>query len=327
MAARAPDGAAGLGDFQAESVYATSRFQGEGAAAEIRAALLTALDSFKASTGSTPDAIVIIRGGGAVNDLAWLNDYELVRCICELEVPVLTGIGHERDSTVLDEVANTRFDTPSKVISGIEQVIAMRVAEAKAYFEQIARAAGKNTQTVRRAVEQADATVKSGASRHLANARQVSSELMAQLRIGSVRAVKDAAELAQALAVEVRFEASQAVRTASAESRQLLGAVTERAGADVRTARDDVDRSFADVGVYSRQAVSTASTQSQALMREIAGQGPEKTLARGFAIVRAVDGVTVTSARDVPVGALLDIQFRDGQLAVSTADEKGRKRT
>ena len=50
------------------------------------------------------DAVVIIRGGGAVNDLAWLNDYDLARCICELDIPVLTGIGHERDSTVLDEM-------------------------------------------------------------------------------------------------------------------------------------------------------------------------------------------------------------------------------
>jgi exodeoxyribonuclease VII large subunit len=46
---------------------------------------------------------VIIRGGGAVNDLARLNDYELARFICLSPVHVLTGIGHERDSTVLDE--------------------------------------------------------------------------------------------------------------------------------------------------------------------------------------------------------------------------------
>ncbi|UUZ77405.1 hypothetical protein LP414_09365 [Polaromonas sp. P1(28)-13] len=60
--------------------------------------------------------------------MAWLNDYDLTRFICDLSIPVLTGIGHERDSTVLDEVAHTRFDTPSKVIAGIEQLIFKRVA-------------------------------------------------------------------------------------------------------------------------------------------------------------------------------------------------------
>jgi exodeoxyribonuclease VII large subunit len=55
------------------------------------------------------DALIIIRGGGAVNDLAWLNDYELTKFICLCTIPVLTGIGHERDSTVLDEVAHKSF--------------------------------------------------------------------------------------------------------------------------------------------------------------------------------------------------------------------------
>ncbi len=81
-----------------------------------------------------PDAVVIIRGGGAVNDLAWLNDYELAKLISTLNIPVLTGIGHERDNTILDEVSNIRFDTPSKVAAGIEQVIKRRVEEAKANF-------------------------------------------------------------------------------------------------------------------------------------------------------------------------------------------------
>lgn len=77
----APQGAAGLGDFQAEAtrlerfgicrfVYATSRFQGEGAANEIKAALQSALEHWRDSAMPSPDAIVIIRGGGAVTFLA-----------------------------------------------------------------------------------------------------------------------------------------------------------------------------------------------------------------------------------------------------------------
>jgi exodeoxyribonuclease VII large subunit len=308
----APDGAAGLGDFQAEAerlerfgicrfVYATSRFQGEGAAAQIVAVLLAALDAFKSSTGASPDAIVIIRGGGAVNDLAWLNDYGLVRAVCGLKVPVLTGIGHERDSTVLDEVANTRFDTPSKVIAGIEQVIGKRAAEAKAFYEQIVLVAGRNIQTVRMVAEQADAAVRSGASRQLALATQASAALMAELRVASVRTTKDAAESSKAMFAEVRHAA----------------------GLQLSQASERVPTLMAEVSGAARQSVVQASDQSQALMREIAGQGPEKTLARGFAIVRDSAGATLTSAMDVPAGASLEIQFRDGQLVTTTADAKG----
>jgi exodeoxyribonuclease VII large subunit len=56
----------------------------------------------------------VIRGGGAVTDLAWLNDLDLAKLLCQSRLAVFTGIGHERDSTILDEIAHRRFDTPSK---------------------------------------------------------------------------------------------------------------------------------------------------------------------------------------------------------------------
>lgn len=170
----APPDAAGLGDFRAEAdrlelhgvcrfVYMHSRFQGEGAAVEIRKALMQALEKWGSMPKILPDAVVIIRGGGAANDLAWLNDYELARCICDLEVPVFTGIGQERDSTVLDEAAHSKFDTPGKVISGIEKIIRMRAQVSKENFEQITKMAGHAATTARWAVVHFDAVaIKSG---------------------------------------------------------------------------------------------------------------------------------------------------------------------
>lgn len=106
----APQGGAGLGDFQAEAsrlqhhgvcqfFYAYSLFQGETAPAQIRHEMLAALENMAANHPWSVDAVVIIRGGGAVNDLAWLNDYALARAICELDIPVLTGIGPQCQTT------------------------------------------------------------------------------------------------------------------------------------------------------------------------------------------------------------------------------------
>ena len=121
--------AAGLGDFArdadrlqrhglCQAVYAHSRFKSDGAAASIRKLIEQSMVSW--SSPELRDAIVIILGGGAVNDLAWLNDYDLARFICLGPVRVLTGIGHERDNTLLDEVAHPRFDTPSKIAPAIQ---------------------------------------------------------------------------------------------------------------------------------------------------------------------------------------------------------------
>ncbi len=59
------------------------------------------------------DLVVIIRGGGASSDLSDFDSYELASCIAQYPLPVLTGIGHERDETVLDFVAHTSVKTPT----------------------------------------------------------------------------------------------------------------------------------------------------------------------------------------------------------------------
>lgn len=61
------------------------------------------------------DAIAIIRGGGATADLSCFDNYELAFNITQFPLPVITGIGHEKDDTIIDMVAHTRLKTPTAV--------------------------------------------------------------------------------------------------------------------------------------------------------------------------------------------------------------------
>ncbi len=61
------------------------------------------------------DAVVIIRGGGATSDLSDFDSYALASAIAQFPLPVITGIGHDRDQTVLDFVAHTSLKTPTAV--------------------------------------------------------------------------------------------------------------------------------------------------------------------------------------------------------------------
>ncbi|OTG62824.1 exodeoxyribonuclease VII large subunit [Acinetobacter sp. ANC 3903] len=136
----APENAAGLGDFKKDAdaldkagvchfVYHNATFQGNTAAASIIGSLGDGLRQWAKDFKAAPDLIVIIRGGGAVNDLAYLNDYDLAALLCKRTVPIWVGIGHEKDRTILDEVAHRSFDTPSKVIGGIRNLIVERTQE------------------------------------------------------------------------------------------------------------------------------------------------------------------------------------------------------
>lgn len=59
------------------------------------------------------DVVVIIRGGGATSDLSGFDTYLLAASCAQFPLPIITGIGHERDDTVLDSVAHTRVKTPT----------------------------------------------------------------------------------------------------------------------------------------------------------------------------------------------------------------------
>lgn len=111
--------AAGYGDFchqLASNPYGLQFFpelfpaimQGD----RVEASILEALDRIHAARDEW-DVVVIIRGGGAVSDLSGFDTYLLAAACAQFPLPVITGIGHERDDTVLDMVAHTRVKTPT----------------------------------------------------------------------------------------------------------------------------------------------------------------------------------------------------------------------
>lgn len=144
----APENAAGLGDFRKDAdaldkagvchfVYHSATFQGNTAPTSIRDSLITALKQWVKDYDFAPDLIVLIRGGGSVNDLAYLNDYDLAALLCKRSVPIWVGIGHEKDKTILDEIAHRSFDTPSKVIAGIRNLIVERTQKVLENLQSI----------------------------------------------------------------------------------------------------------------------------------------------------------------------------------------------
>ncbi|GAA5558015.1 exodeoxyribonuclease 7 large subunit [Acinetobacter schindleri] len=153
----APENAAGLGDFKkdadaladaqvCEFVYHSATFQGNTAPQSIRQSLAQGLKQWAEDYTTAPDLIVIIRGGGAVNDLAYLNDYELAALLCKRSVPIWVGIGHEKDRTILDEIAQRSYDTPSKVIAGIRNHIVERLQDVMTHLQIIQRSSRQQIQ-------------------------------------------------------------------------------------------------------------------------------------------------------------------------------------
>ena len=82
------------------------------------------------------DVVVIIRGGGSTSELSSFDSYLLAANCSQFPIPIITGIGHERDDTIVDMVAHTRMKTPTAVASFLVECMAGEAAQLKE-FEQI----------------------------------------------------------------------------------------------------------------------------------------------------------------------------------------------
>jgi len=145
--------AAGYQDFCNELAKSPYRFSltlfdavVQGAAAED--SLVDAL-SRAAAAEEAFDAVVMIRGGGSTSDLNCFNAYRLCNHVAQFPLPVVTGIGHDKDTSVADLVAHTALKTPTAVAAWLVE----RMAQADGYLTWAGMQLGQAAQAITHAAE------------------------------------------------------------------------------------------------------------------------------------------------------------------------------
>ena len=324
-----PDGA-GLGDFKRDAEplqdhglcrfdYLTARFQGSDAPESLCRALRRV--AVRHAQGALHDAVCLIRGGGSVTDLAWLNDLELAQAVCLMPIPVFTGIGHERDGTILDEIAHARFGTPSKVIGHIAAVIRGNALEAAECFEGLCRRAESLLAAAESCADQAMAGVRSLSAQRLAEAAG---------RLDALTAGVAPSARNQLLAAEAKLD--QGLDWLLARTRTRLGEADRALDRNLdqvvqghararALAERALENSWESIRLLKQRRLDEAEHRVEALGRELLGLSPASTLKRGFALVRDPGGAPVASAAAARNPTALEIEFHDGRVAVQTALE------
>lgn len=293
----APEQAAGLGDFRAEADrlaqagactfhYHYATFQGNHAPDEIRMAIGDAMRTFGHKYDSLPDLLVIIRGGGAVGDLAYLNDYELAAFVAEQPVPVWVGIGHQRDTVILDEVAHSRFDTPSKVITAIEQQLIYIIDNAKATMTRISHISNTMLTHAKNNTQYEVVRLQHSATKRISLANE---------RLGFYH---------HRLAHSIQY----ATKTSTNDISTLLTRTQAASLHIITNVQRDIDNKLG----YHRAVTSKLhrlSDECRHLQGMIFSYHPRRTLSLGYAIVRQ-GGQVVCSSDQLRTG-VLDIEFSD----------------
>lgn len=243
-----------------------------------------------------PDVVIVARGGGSIEDLWGFNEEIVVRAAAASVIPLISAVGHETDTTLIDHAADRRAPTPT---AAAELAVPVRLDLAAALEALGTRQTHAAIQSVR---------------------------LRAQRLRDLSRGLPDPAQLVQNAAqrldlVGARLGPALDLGTQARRVRLSQAAGPLRPGLLIRAARSERDRLDALSLRLSRAGqaqIETWNSRLDALERMRQSLGYHRTLQRGYAVVRNAETV-VTSAAGARGAASLELEFHDGRLRVGAS--------
>ena len=261
--------------------------QGEGAAGR----MVHALQTIEKQVNT--DVIVLCRGGGSLEDLWAFNDEQLARTIANLDIPVVSAVGHAIDFTIADFVADLRAPTPSAAAE-------LLLPDRQALIDRVQTARDRLRRTLQARLARAQASLLLQEQRLIRLGHPVTTQL---LRVDHLRA---------------RLEQTVAIRLGQAGNRlELLRSRLEQISprTAVQLYMQKVNQLELRIIVSCRQSINRKEQELGRQLVRLESMSPLATLARGYAIVRSKRPQRViTRADQVRPGQQLHILLHRGEL-------------
>jgi exodeoxyribonuclease VII large subunit len=273
--------------------------QGEGAAAQIAAAI----DGFSALVEGgavpRPDVLIVARGGGSLEDLMAFNDEAVVRAAAACTIPLISAVGHETDTTLIDFVSDRRAPTPT---AAAEMAVPPRLELLADIAQKTARLTG------------ALSHIATGARARLERAGSKLPDLPGLIGAARQRLDDRAERLGLALPNYAAARRSALERMAGRliHPREILG-----------RKRNEVLILAHRLDVPLPARLREAGLRVENFAARLGAVSYEAVLSRGFVLVTSVKGVPVLSAGKVGPGDALSLRFYDGEVAVKAAGKQG----
>ncbi len=286
--------------------------QGEQAAAQITAAI-NGFNTLPPDGAITrPDLLIVARGGGSLEDLMAFNEESVVRAVVASEIPLISAVGHETDTTLIDFAADVRAPTPT---AAAEMAVPVRADLMAELAEKDRRRQAGLSRALRDRRVQLD-----GLARAIARPRQVL-EAPAQ-RLDNAAGRFDRAFVGRLDRLRSRLAEQSArlvhPRQRLAERERVLRMVVGRLDARVVTRRlADAEGRLKDQGDRlgrgaGRRLVQIGDRFDRA-ERLLESYSYRRVLDRGFAVVRAEDGAAITRAAALQTNGAVRLELADGQ--------------
>ena len=260
--------------------------QGEQAAGQITQQIAAA------NANKSLDALLVVRGGGSLEDLWAFNEKIVAQAIRDSRLPVISGVGHETDTTIADFVADVRAATPTAAAELISSPSSEELNSQ--ILQQFARLKREMNATLREQEQRLD-------------------RLALQLLTPTQRLAQQKQHLTQQwtrLQQAFRFVQQGNAHRLAQSALSLTAPRTVNLAQDLGRQRQQLQQSMQRLLTQNAQRLQRSA---QSLMQ----LNPDNVLARGYVYVRAQDGSIVYNAKSLQSGDGISVQFSDGR-AVAT---------
>jgi exodeoxyribonuclease VII large subunit len=264
--------------------------QGDAAAGQVSAAI----QGFHAHA-TRPDLIIVARGGGSVEDLWAFNDEGLARVVAQSEIPLISAVGHETDTTLIDFVSDRRAPTPTAAAEMATPVLSELKAALADYERRLSRCGGRAVEDRRQRL--------AAASRGLPRPPEI-------LALAQQRFDNASSRLGAGLQRNVAAHERDLARIASPLKPGLL----QRHRA---VEADRVARLATRLDPAIRRTLARAEERLGSLEKLRRSLSPDGPLERGFARVHHADGTLARSAKGLVTGEGVRLVFADGERAAT----------
>ncbi|MEM1431711.1 MAG: exodeoxyribonuclease VII large subunit [Pseudomonadota bacterium] len=273
-----------------------------------------------------PDLLIVARGGGSIEDLWGFNEEAVARAAAASEIPLISAVGHETDTTLIDFVSDWRAPTPT---AAAERAVPVRL-DLLAHVEGLgARSSGALSRGLARKRERLRDVARAlpGPAQLLQGPRQQLDALTFRLPAALQTATQKrrvalarlgAALRPQTLAARLRGERA---RLDSLTAR-LAPALARRRLSDTQREVDQLRARLTQAGAAQMMARRTRLDSLTRLLSTLSYKG---TLARGYAVVRDAEGRVLTGIGAARAADALEIEFSDGRLALDGSPPKAAK--
>ncbi|MFV2053438.1 exodeoxyribonuclease VII large subunit [Aliiroseovarius sp. YM-037] len=307
-----------------------------------------AIEGFNAMTPGgalpRPDLLIVARGGGSIEDLWGFNEESVARAAAASDIPLISAVGHETDTTLIDFVSDLRAPTPTAAAehavpvrlellgwvgqqdSRLTRALSLAISQRGQRLRDLARALPRPQTLVADASQRLDRWAERlpGALSLLAEKKRgamtaAASGLRPSVLGGRVVQHRQTVDkLSARLGPGLSRSITQQRRDLSHQASRLRLPALQQ---DLKRRRDDYDRLAARLTDSATAQVTGWRTQLDARDRLRQTLGYTETLKRGYAVVRG-DGQVVTTAAAAKKADAIEIEFQDGRIAPGGAKPK-----